>query len=144
MQASTLNPIVMYAAHVWDAVWAFVLHQLARRMYQCDVRHYVSDFQSIDDLLSSFALAPTSTTALHTSFVEDKFDLDNAIQTKAEFPYAIAVMDNIGGWEEEEGEQEKWVSPRFDASIWIHTKAAVCIGQGNMQNVRIFKLRSIL
>ena len=34
-----------------------------------------------------------------TSFVEDKFDVDDAIQTKAEFSYAIAVMDKIGGWE---------------------------------------------
>ena len=39
-------------------------------------------------------------------FVEGKFGLDNAIQTNAEFSYAIAVMDRIGGWEEEEGEQE--------------------------------------
>ena len=44
-----------------------------------------------------------------TSFVEDKFDLDNAIQTQAEFSHAIVVMDRIGGWEEEEeGEQENW------------------------------------
>ena len=35
---------------------------------------------------------------LSTSFVEDKFDLDNAIQTEAEFSYAIAVMDRIGSW----------------------------------------------
>ena len=41
-----------------------------------------------------------------TSFVEDKFDLDNAILAKAEFSCAIAVMDRIGGWEEGEGEQE--------------------------------------
>ena len=32
------------------------------------------------------------------SIEEDKFDWDNAIQ-KAEFSYAIAVMDRIGGWE---------------------------------------------
>ena len=30
-----------------------------------------------------------------------KFDRDNAIQTKAEFSCAIAVMDRIGGWKEE-------------------------------------------
>ena len=35
------------------------------------------------------------------SFVDDKFDLDNAIQTKAEFSCATAVMDKIEGWEEE-------------------------------------------
>ena len=31
------------------------------------------------------------------------FDLEKAIQTKAEFSYAIAVMDKIGGWEEKLG-----------------------------------------
>ena len=45
--------------------------------------------------------------------MKNKFDLDNAIQTKAEFSCAIAVMDRIGGWEEGEGEQENWVGPRF-------------------------------
>ena len=43
-----------------------------------------------------------------TSFDEDKFDLDKSIQTKAEFSYAMAVMDRIGGWEEGYG-QENWV-----------------------------------
>ena len=52
-------------------------------------------------------------------------------------------MERIGGWEEE-GEQENWVGARFAASIWIYTKAVVCNGQGHMQNLRIFKLRSIL
>ena len=33
------------------------------------------------------------------SFVDDRFDLDNAIQTKAEFSYAIGLMDRIEGWE---------------------------------------------
>ena len=61
-------------------------------------------------------------------FVEDKFDLDNAIQTKAEFSHATAAMDRIGGWEEEEGEQENWVGARFAASIWIYTIAVVCNG----------------
>ena len=55
--------------------------------------------------------------------MEDKFELDNAIQTQAEFSYAIAVMDRIGGWKEEESEQENWVGPRFAASMWIYTKS---------------------
>ena len=59
------------------------------------------------------------------SFVEDKLDLDNAIQTKAEFSCAIAVMDRIGGWEEEEGEHENWVGPRFAANMWICAQAVV-------------------
>ena len=57
------------------------------------------------------------------SFVEDKFGLDNAIQTNAEFSHVIAAMDRIGGWEEAEGEQENWAGARFAASIWIYTKA---------------------
>ena len=77
------------------------------------------------------------------SFVEDKFDLENAIQTKAELSYAIAVMDRVGGWEEEDGEQENWVGPRFAASMWIYTKAVMCNVQNHMQNFRIFKLSSI-
>ena len=77
-------------------------------------------------------------------FVEDKFDLDNAIQTKAEFSYAIAVMDKTGGWEEEEGKQENWVGPIFAASMWIFTKAVVCNGQNHMQNYRTFKKGSIM
>ena len=73
------------------------------------------------------------------SFVEDKFDLDNAIQTKAEFSYAIAVMDKTEGWEEEEGKQENWVGPIFAASMWIFRKAVVCNGQNHMQNYRTSK-----
>ena len=46
-----------------------------------------------------------------TFFAEDKFDLD-AIQTKAEFSYAIAAMDRIGGWEEGD-EQENWVGAKL-------------------------------
>ena len=64
--------------------------------------------------------------------------MDKAVQTKAEFSYAIAVMGKIGGWEEEEGEQDNWVSPRFDASMWIYTKAVVYNGENHMQNFRIF------
>ena len=63
---STLNTIVLCTAHVGDTVWAYVLHQLARKMYQCDVRQYASNYPSFDDLLSSFALAPQSTTALYS------------------------------------------------------------------------------
>ena len=35
------------------------------------------------------------------TFVDDRFDLENAIQTNAEFSYALTVMDKIGGWEAE-------------------------------------------
>ena len=48
------------------------------------------------------------------SFVDDRSDLDNAIQTKAEFSWAIAVMDKIGGWEE--GDR---VESRFASNMWI-------------------------
>ena len=56
------------------------------------------------------------------SYVKCKFDLGNAIQTKAEFSHVNAVMDRIGGWEEED-ERENWVGPRFAAkkiSLWSH------------------------
>ena len=42
-------------------------------------------------------------------FVDDRFDLENAIWMKAEFSCAI------GGWEE-----ENWVGSRFGASMWIY------------------------
>ena len=58
------------------------------------------------------------------SFVDDKFDLENVIQKEAEFSCAIAVMDKIGGWEE-----ETWVGSRFPASMWMYTKAVICNGQ---------------
>ena len=60
-----------------------------------------------------------------TSFVEDKLDLEHAVQTKAEFSYVIAMMDRVGDWEEgDEYENSKGV--RFAASMWICTKAVVC------------------
>ena len=52
VQISTLNPIVGTAAPV------------TRKMYQCDLRQYASDFQSVVGFLSSVALAPNSTSAL--------------------------------------------------------------------------------
>ena len=64
------------------------------------------------------------------SFVEDRYDLDNAIQTKAEFSYAIAVMDQIEGWEE-----ESWVGSKFPASLWIHTKG--CDLQRSRKHARV-------
>ena len=71
--------------------------------------------------------------------MNDRFDLDNAIHTLAEFSYAIAVMDKIEGWEE-----ESWVGSKFAASMWIHTKAVICNGQDNMQEYRVLKCRSMM
>ena len=62
------------------------------------------------------------------SFVDDRLDLENAIQTNAEFSSAVATMDKIGGWEE-----EHWVGSRFAASMWIYTKVVICNGQNNME-----------
>ena len=73
------------------------------------------------------------------SFMEDKFDLENAIQKKAEFSYAIAVMDKIGGCEE-----ENWVGSRYAASMWIYTEAVLCNGQNHMENYNFVKVRSIM
>ena len=73
------------------------------------------------------------------AFVDDRFDLENAIQTNAEFSYAIAVMDKIGGWEE-----ENRVRSRYAANMWIYTKSVTCNGENNMHNYRLLKFRSIL
>ena len=69
--------------------------------------------------------------------MDDRFDLDNAIQTKTEFSYANA--DKNGGWEE-----ENWVGSRFAASMWIYTKALICSLQNNMQKYWLQKFRSIM
>ena len=70
------------------------------------------------------------------SLVEDKFDMNNVIQTKAQFSHVIAVMGKIGGWEEEESEQNNRVGPRIAVSLWICTKGVVRNGQNHMQNCR--------
>ena len=77
------------------------------------------------------------------SIVEDKFDLGSAVQAKAEFTHAFAVMDRIGGWKE--GEQDNWVGPMFAVSTWIYTKSC-CVQRVKpfCKNLRIFKLRSIM
>ena len=51
------------------------------------------------------------------SFVDDRLNLEKAIQTKAEFSFAIAVMDKIGGWRE-----EIWIGSRFAACTWTIRK----------------------
>ena len=69
------------------------------------------------------------------SFVDERFDLKkNAIQTKAEISYAIAMVDKIGGWEE-----ENRVRSRFAAIMWKNTKSVVCNDQNNMHNYRLLK-----
>ena len=68
-----------------------------------------------------------------------KSHIHKGIQTEAEFSYAIAVMDKIGGWEE-----EGWVGSKFAASMCIYTKAVICNGQDNMQEYRVLKFRSIM
>ena len=73
------------------------------------------------------------------SFVDDRFDLGNAIQTKTEFSSAIAVMDKIGGWEERTG----WDRGSRQA-FGIYTKAVICNGQKNMQDCKLQQFRSIM
>ena len=58
-------------------------------------------------------------------FVGDRLDLDNAIQTKAEFSYALAV---IGGWEGNQDVDNK-VGIRFGSCLWIFTKAIMLDGR---------------
>ena len=55
------------------------------------------------------------------------------------FSYAVAVMDTIEGWQE-----ENWVGSRFVACMLIYTKALICNGQENMQEYRLFQFRSIM
>ena len=73
------------------------------------------------------------------SFVDDRFDLKNVSQTKADFSYAIAVVDTIGGWEEED-----LVLSRLAACMWINTKAVVCNRQDHIQTYRLLKFRSFI
>ena len=73
------------------------------------------------------------------SFVDDRLDRGNAIQTKAEFSSAIAVIDKIGGWKE-----ENRVGSRFAASMWICTEAVICKDQNNMQDYKLQDFRSIM
>ena len=42
------------------------------------------------------------------SFEGVKFDLDDAIQSAAEFSFAITVIDRNGGWEEDETRKLGW------------------------------------
>ena len=62
----------------------------------------------------------------------DEFDLDNAIQTNAEFSDAVAVMARHGGWKDGD-EQKKWVGARFAASMRIYTQGTTCktLGSSN-------------
>ena len=76
---------------------------------------------------------------LWQSFVDDRFDLDTVIQTKAEFSLPSQGWTRIGGREEESS-----VGPRFAASVWICTKAVMCNGQDNMQEYRLLKFRSTM
>ena len=68
-------------------------------------------------------------------FVEDRLVRREAIhththaQSKSVFSYAMAVMDKIEGWEEEEA----WVGSRFAACMWIYTEAVLCDGQESPQ-----------
>ena len=71
-----------------------------------------------------------------TSYVKDDFDLISSTHTKAEFSYAIAVLDRVGGWidGDEEGSQ---IEARFAASLWIYTKAVILQwtkAHGNLQH----------
>ena len=58
---------------------------------------------------------------------------------KATFSCAMAVMNKVGGWSEEE-----WVGSYLVACMWIHTKAVLCDGSrrdpknvcGNMSGSR--------
>ena len=69
----------------------------------------------------------------------DRFDLDNAIHTEAEFSYAIAAMEKL-----KDGKKKVWVGSRFAASMWVYIKAEICNDQDNMQEYSLLKFRSIM
>ena len=48
------------------------------------------------------------------------------VQPKAVFSYAMAVMDEISGWEDEE---KVGVGSKFAACMWIYTKRTLTGGQ---------------
>ena len=92
-----------------------------------EVDDYIFEWETREHVLRQF----------WQSFVDDRFDLDIAIQTKAEFFYATVVMDKIGGLEKD------WVGSRFAAGMWTFSKAVIRNGQNNMQNYRLLQFRSI-
>ena len=96
-------------------------------------------WKKVDDYIFTWETREHVLRQFWPSFVVDSFDLDIAIQTKAEFFYAIVVMDIIGGWEEED-----WVVSRFAAGMFIYTKAVIRNGQNNMENYRLLKFSSIM
>ena len=74
--------------------------------------------------------------------VKDELNVDLPFQTKAEFSYAMSVMDKIGGWDEGD-EQEDQIGERFGANLWIYTNAVSCIGQRNMEKFVMNKMNSM-
>ena len=64
-------------------------------------------------------------------FVDDRPFCRNAcfrhanVRPKADFSYAMAVIDAIYGWEDE----EKRVGSKFAACMWIYTKEVLTRGQ---------------
>ena len=48
----------------------------------------------------------------------------HAAVPKATFSFAMALMDKVGGWND-----EKWVGSNFVACMWIYTEAVSCDGR---------------
>ena len=66
---------------------------------------------------------------LWVSHAKDELDVTNPIQTKAELSFAMAVMDKIGDWLEdderiggEERHEGSLSGGRLAACMWIHPK----------------------
>ena len=95
MQTSTLNPTVVYAAHVGEAVTAFCAAPVGQKdVYQCDVRQDASYFRSIGEMLFPFALAPHSTTRCSLEHSSDQahddvstWQVEAAPQALLNFPW---------------------------------------------------------
>ena len=83
------------------------------------------------------------------SSVKDEIDVANMIPTKAEFSYAVAVMDKFGGQHEEEervedneGDEGNKIGGRLAACICIYSRTVICNGQRYVKPISDHKERS--
>ena len=70
----------------------------------------------------------------------DATNIHAPVQSKAVFSYAMAVMDQLRGWEEE----KKMVGSLFAAWMWMCTRAVVCDGQESTQEYLKRRMLSIM
>ena len=62
------------------------------------------------------------------------------VQSKAIFCYAMTIMDEFYGWEDE----EKRVRSKFDACMWIYTKEVLTRGQTPTPEIEEYSKRRMM